>query len=299
LPAELKLFRRWRADPGLVVAIRDLFVYGEGDNRSTGYLYASREQDWQPILAGYGPVLLADLEQLCAVRFTVVAFQGYRDGAGCDWHSDEAFDAQAILSLGVTRTFGVRQGPSGAPRWLSLRDGDLVFMPSGFQTEWQHTVPVEDVPGERVSLVFRTRQGDVTMATIPTASTSVTKPRTAKAKSSTNGTALMSRSKKPSVLVISARVDTAAGIPVATITRIAVGGGAQAITVDGVAEEKIHPTSTTFHVRFLAPPGIDVPDVIHDAATYEEAVEMAEAYASRIETQAEQIAAVTASLQAR
>jgi len=30
-------------------------------------------------------------------------------------------------------------------------------MPSGFQAEWEHCVPAEDVPGERCSLVFRTR----------------------------------------------------------------------------------------------------------------------------------------------
>jgi alkylated DNA repair dioxygenase AlkB len=55
----------------------------------------------------------------------------------------------------VTRTFGVRR-PGAEPVWMQVEHGDLVVMPSGFQAEWQHCVPVEDVPGERVSLVFRT-----------------------------------------------------------------------------------------------------------------------------------------------
>jgi alkylated DNA repair dioxygenase AlkB len=104
----------------------------------------------------FGPELLDDLAVLTGIRYPIVAFQGYRDGAGCDWHTDDPFDAQAVLSLGVTRTFGYRPAGGGEPTWVQVGDGDLVVMPSGFQTAWQHCVPVEDVPGERVSLVFRT-----------------------------------------------------------------------------------------------------------------------------------------------
>jgi alkylated DNA repair dioxygenase AlkB len=151
----LAVHRSWRADDGLLAAVRGLFGYGPGDDRATGYLYAEGEQDWPPPLAEAGPVLLADLRAL-GVAFTVVAFQAYRDGSGCDWHADTPFDAQAILSLGVTRTFGVRE-PGGRCEWVTVGHGDLVFMPPGFQSRWQHCVPVEPVPGERVSLVFRTK----------------------------------------------------------------------------------------------------------------------------------------------
>jgi alkylated DNA repair dioxygenase AlkB len=153
--AKIGLHRKWRDDPGLLDLVRGLFTYGPGDDRATGYLYAQGEQPWPAGFAEGGPVLLADLDTLLAVRFEVVAFQAYRNGSGCDWHADGAFDAQAVLSLGTTRTFGVRR--SGAePVWMQVEHGDLVVMPSGFQAEWQHCVPVEDVPGERVSLVFRT-----------------------------------------------------------------------------------------------------------------------------------------------
>lgn len=98
--------------------------------------------------------MLADLQQLLGVRFTIVVFQAYRDGAGVGWHADEGYDVQAVLSLGVTRTFGVRR-PGEEPEWVAVESGDLLVMPSGFQSQWQHCVKVEDVTGERCSLVFR------------------------------------------------------------------------------------------------------------------------------------------------
>jgi alkylated DNA repair dioxygenase AlkB len=133
----------WNSDPDLLPAVRSLFEFG-GEDRATGYL--ADVLDW-----GLCDRLEADL----GVRFTIVAFQAYRNGSGCGWHADTPFDAQAILSLGVTRTFGVRPN-GGEPQWLPVAHGDLVYMPPGFQDSWEHCVPVEDEPGERVSLVFRT-----------------------------------------------------------------------------------------------------------------------------------------------
>lgn len=152
---ELAVHRGWATGPGLLAAVRGLFAYGPGDDRATGYLYTAGEQDWPAALTAAGPDLLDALADLLGVRFTISAFQAYRDGSGCDWHTDGPFDAQAVLSLGVTRTFGIRR-PGEAPIWTSVAHGDLVSMPSGFQAEWQHCVPVEDAPGERLSLVFRT-----------------------------------------------------------------------------------------------------------------------------------------------
>lgn len=139
----LAFFPGWNSDPDLLPEVRSLFEFGDED-RATGYLPDGL--DWG---------LLDRLEHDLGVRFTVVAFQAYRNGSGCDWHADTPFDAQAVLSLGATRTFGVRP-IGGEPQWLSVAHGDLVVMPSGFQDEWEHCVPVEDEPGERVSLVFRT-----------------------------------------------------------------------------------------------------------------------------------------------
>jgi alkylated DNA repair dioxygenase AlkB len=150
---ELDVHRGWNDDPGLLAAVRELFAYDD-DNRANGYLYTEGAQDWPASLAGYGPKLLAGLEQLIDVRFTIALFQAYRDGSGVHWHTDTGYDVQAILSLGVTRTFAVRR-PGEDPVRLPLHSGDLAVMPSGFQAEWEHCVPTEDVTGERVSLVFR------------------------------------------------------------------------------------------------------------------------------------------------
>lgn len=151
----MEVRRGWRPDPDLLAAVRKTFSYEPGEDRATGYLYAAGEQDWPAPLADVGPGLLAELDVALGVRFPIVAFQAYLDGSGCGWHTDDAFDAQAILSLGVTRTFGVRPN-GGEPEWLKVRHGDLVVMPAGFQVGHEHCVPVEDAPGERVSLVFRT-----------------------------------------------------------------------------------------------------------------------------------------------
>jgi alkylated DNA repair dioxygenase AlkB len=154
---DLRVFRRWCTDPDLLTGVRGLFAYGAGEDRATGYIYAAGEQDWPD---GFpGPFLLEDLERDLEVRFTVALFQAYRNGAGCEWHTDDPFDAQAVLSLGVTRTFGVRP-VGGEPEWVEVGHGDLVYMPPGFQQEYEHCVPVEGAPGERYSLVFRTVRKD-------------------------------------------------------------------------------------------------------------------------------------------
>jgi alkylated DNA repair dioxygenase AlkB len=137
----------------LFPVVRSLFEYGPGEDRATGYLFGDGH-DWPPALF-VGPDLLDRLEARFRIRFTTVAFQAYRNGAGCDWHADTPFDAQAILSLGATRTFGLRL-VGGEPSWVEVSSGSLVFMPPGFQRTHEHCVPVEDVAGERISLVFRT-----------------------------------------------------------------------------------------------------------------------------------------------
>jgi alkylated DNA repair dioxygenase AlkB len=137
-----------------------VFAYTDREpDRATGYLFSAAQAGalpvtpWPAPLSRLGPELLRDLEAATGARFPVVAFQAYLDGAGCSWHHDRDWDVQAILSLGVTRTFGLRR--EGRESFTRLAHGDLLVMPSGFQQEWEHCVPVEDAPGERCSLVFR------------------------------------------------------------------------------------------------------------------------------------------------
>lgn len=153
----LQVFSGWSDDPTLLPSVRRPVTYGPGEDRATGTLY-EHERWLSADIEALGLQLLGDLQSQLGVRFTILVFQGYRNGAGCDWHADTPFDAQAILSLGVTRTFGVRP-VGGEPQWMDVSHGDLVYMPPGFQDGWEHCVPVEDVSGERISLVFRTAKG--------------------------------------------------------------------------------------------------------------------------------------------
>lgn len=153
--SEVQVFPAWRDLPDLLDQVRRTFSYGPGEHRATGYLYAEGEQSWPEPLAESGPALVDELETLLGIRFSHVAFQAYRDGSGCGWHADTPFDAQAILSLGQTRTFGIRPN-GGDPEWIPVAHGDLVVMPSGYQQTHEHCVPEELRIGERVSLVFRT-----------------------------------------------------------------------------------------------------------------------------------------------
>jgi alkylated DNA repair dioxygenase AlkB len=152
------LFRGWRADDlQTLPALRTLYTYTPQEpDRATAWVYLpdrSPFTPWPDVLAEAGPALLKDLERDTGTCFTAVCFQAYLNGSGCGWHHDRDWGTQAILSLGMTRTFGLRQ--AGHEEFLPLAHGDLLVMPPGFQHEWEHCVPAEDVRGERCSLVFR------------------------------------------------------------------------------------------------------------------------------------------------
>lgn len=126
----------------LLWKVRQHYIYPPGETRATGYL--STDMAW------ITPVL-ADLADLLGVHFSILALQGYKDGtAGTAWHADDNFGDQAIVSLGATRTFGVRR--YGEELAYPLDAGDLVYMPSGVE---HRIIPQPDVTGERVALVFR------------------------------------------------------------------------------------------------------------------------------------------------
>jgi alkylated DNA repair dioxygenase AlkB len=154
-----RLLPGWRAgDTWLLPALRQVFAYtGREPDRVTGWLLLEDRPPvtpWPAPFTGLGPELLTRLNEDLGVKFTACCFQAYLDGAGCGWHHDRDWAAQAILSLGVTRSFGLRQG--GHEESVRLAHGDLLFMPPGFQDSWEHCVPEEKVTGERCSLVFRT-----------------------------------------------------------------------------------------------------------------------------------------------
>jgi alkylated DNA repair dioxygenase AlkB len=154
-----RLIRGWRAgDEQLLPALHQVFTW-DGAGRATGWLWLPAGPPvtpWPAPFAGLGPRLLGGLETTLETRFAACCFQAYRDGAGCGWHADRDWGGQAILSLGVTRSLALRRNGSPLETHCRMAHGDLLFMPPGFQDEWEHCVPGEDVPGERCSLVFRT-----------------------------------------------------------------------------------------------------------------------------------------------
>jgi hypothetical protein len=161
--APYRLFPGWRADDGTILpALRTLYSYTDREpDRATGWLWSGGQAGqlpptpWPQVLAETGPQILAGLEADTGISFGAACFQAYLNGAGVAWHHDRDWRAQAILSLGVTRSFGLRKTGSEDGERLSLAHGDLLVMSAGMQDGWEHCVPVEQVTGERCSIVFR------------------------------------------------------------------------------------------------------------------------------------------------
>ncbi len=105
----------------------------------------------------------AAVERYCAVRFTRVGLNFYRDGNdSVAPHGDhtEVLDPAApiaLLSLGAVRRMTIRS--KAAPRRradLDLESGSLLVMDYMSQTAWSHGIPKSRVPvGPRISLAFR------------------------------------------------------------------------------------------------------------------------------------------------
>lgn len=100
---------------------------------------------------------------------------------------------------------------------------------------------------------------------------------------------------EPLVFITGARVDLPDGTTVAQIDAVTIGGGVQTVTVDGVPEDRQHPTLHRFHCRLLSPDRM-IPDQLLEAETYEEAVELGKAYAVKRAKHAAQLAELAADL---
>ncbi len=99
----------------------------------------------------------------------------------------------------------------------------------------------------------------------------------------------------PRVTITGARIDLADGTTVAQVEAVTIGGGIQVVTVDGVPEERQHPTLHRFHCRLLSPDRM-IPDQLFDVETYEEAVDVGLQYAARRVEHAQQLGDLAASL---
>jgi alkylated DNA repair dioxygenase AlkB len=83
----------------------------------------------------------------------------YRNGDdSMGWHSDrepELRDAIVSVTLGVERTFQLREGRKGPPLSVALPHGSLLVMTVASQHRYAHRVPKERCTGERLNLTFR------------------------------------------------------------------------------------------------------------------------------------------------
>lgn len=102
---------------------------------------------------------------------------------------------------------------------------------------------------------------------------------------------------EPTVTITGARIDLPDGTTVVQIEAVTIGGGTQVVTVDGVPEERQHPTLHRFHCRLLAPDRM-IPDQLLDVETYEEAVEAGVRYAEKRAKHAQQLSDLAAELRA-
>jgi len=154
---------------GLGFEQRSVRVYGKSypQPRLTKWFGPVRYQYsglvWEPCCM---PELLEPIRQraeaLTGARLNSCLANLYRDGRDhIHWHSDdeELFgpDPEVVsLSFGSTRMFEMRRlDDPTQKRSYELQHSDLLFMPRGTQTAWQHRVLKEKWAGPRVNLTFR------------------------------------------------------------------------------------------------------------------------------------------------
>ncbi len=103
----------------------------------------------------------ATLSQRYQVALTRVSANLYRDGRDAvAWHGDRgARDVDtatvAIVSLGASRPFRLRERDGRGRLHLLPAAGDLLVMGGTAQRTWQHAVPRVREAGPRISLMFR------------------------------------------------------------------------------------------------------------------------------------------------
>lgn len=112
---------------------------------------------WTPELAD----LKTQAEILTGHRYNICLCNRYDNGKrAIGFHADNeergSVDGIASVSLGAERRFVFRKNSDGAEYTMTLHHGSLLFMSTGCQENYRHSVPVDkDVDGPRINLTFR------------------------------------------------------------------------------------------------------------------------------------------------
>jgi alkylated DNA repair dioxygenase AlkB len=146
---EVSLFGRRVMQPRLVALV------------GQAYSYSGLVMEAQPI-PPWAERFRSQVSIELGQNFNSILFNLYRDGLdSMGWHSDDERalgdkPVIASLSVGAARDFLIRPKGGRAVRH-SLKHGDLLVMPSGFQETHQHCVPkMVSVRAPRINVTFRT-----------------------------------------------------------------------------------------------------------------------------------------------
>lgn len=120
------------------------------------------ERDGEPVPHPFLDEIRYALEDRYGPHFDSIGFNLYRDqNDSVAWHADRhrhhvSDPVVAIVSVGQSRPFQMRQNEGGASLTWGLGHGDLFVMGGATQHEWQHCVPKRRRPcGPRMSITFR------------------------------------------------------------------------------------------------------------------------------------------------
>ncbi len=115
---------------------------------------------WHPAVLELRNLLKAET----GIEFNVVLLNLYRNGQdSMGWHSDDEPELGdnpviASISLGAKRRFLLRSTDKSNPEKseLALNSGSLLWMGTGVQQNWQHSLPKTKVCHQpRINLTFR------------------------------------------------------------------------------------------------------------------------------------------------
>lgn len=125
------------------------------------YQYSGTDNQAQPMTEEL-QAILSRVNELLGTDFNAILCNKYRDGQdSVSWHCDdepEIDQSQGIasISFGASRDFLTKRKDGSDRQKVTIEDGDLLYMPPGFQDTHLHCVPKRKrVNGERINLTFR------------------------------------------------------------------------------------------------------------------------------------------------